>query len=145
MFFLIIYFNLRCLFTHIKTFCKISNKILVLDLTFFVHTMWTLFLWNKQNVLNVNNKHFIATLFNLPSITTGSLKFTRRLLNNCQVIEAFRFILLHNFNFYLYLIFIQFNALSGPSPNFAIFFIFHPIFLTFAHNMWKRIKKQFLL
>ena len=31
----------------------------------------------------------------------------------------------------------------GPLPNFAFFFIFHPIFLNFAHNMWNW-KKKFL-
>ena len=34
--------------------------------------------------------------------------------------------------------------LRGPSSNLA-FFIYQPIFLKFAHNLWNRIKNQFLL
>ena len=37
------------------------------------------------------------------------------------------------------------SLLRGRRQNFVFFFIFHPIFLKFAHNMWNWMKKQLLL
>ena len=36
------------------------------------------------------------------------------------------------------------TCIKGPVAKFCIFFIFHPIFLKFAHNIWNWFKKPFL-
>ena len=40
---------------------------------------------------------------------------------------------------------VLYDILRGPLPNFGFLFIFHQIFLKFAHNMWNLTKKQFML
>ena len=96
----------------------------------------------RPSLLRVKPSCFLGNMLHL--LLLKMFSFTPPRLWNCKII------LLSKSFFYICSSWIvkgktsiKLANLSGPSRIFYFYFIFHPIFLKFAHKMWNWIKSKF--